>query len=94
MGIIRWKGEVMQRGSVIITEKKEEPKTQTSSDGAISRGGRRAPPRTPFRRRKVGDKVRVGNKLGIIKKIRTNGHESYLVAIRGRSQWFSEFEVG
>ena len=83
----------MQRGSVIITEEKEKPKPQTSSDGAISRGGRRAPPRTPFRRRKVGDKVRVGNKLGIIKKIRTNGHESYLIAIRGRSQWLSEFDV-
>ena len=84
----------MQKGSVIITEEKKEPKTQTSSDGSIARGGRRAPPRTPFRRRKVGDKVRVGNKLGIIRKIRTNGHESYLLAIPGAGlQWFSEFDV-
>lgn len=85
----------MQRGSVIVSEEKREPpKPQTSSGGSIIRGGRKAPPHTSFRKRKVGDKVRVlNNRLGIIKKIRTNGHESYLVAIRGRSQWFSEFDV-
>lgn len=86
----------MQRGSVIISEEKREPpKPQTSSDGSIIRGGRKAPPHTPFRKRKVGDKVRVlNNRLGIIRKVHTNGHESYLIDVPGMgSRWFSEFDV-
>lgn len=85
----------MQRGSVLIEEKREPPKPQPSSDGSIIGRGPKAPPRTPYRKRKVGDKVRVpGNKTGIIKQIRGNGHESYLVDVPGIGRkWYTEFQV-
>lgn len=89
---------MIERGTAVtIEEKHEPPQTQTAGGGSFSGGGRgrKAPPRTPFRKRKVGDRVRVpGNRHGTIVQIRSNGHDTYLVNIPGVGiRWFSEHDV-
>lgn len=88
----------MKRGSATIIEKPiEEPKTQTASGGSFIGGRRKAPPHTPYKRRKrkVGDRVKTpNNKIGVIIKVRRNSHEDYLVDIpKVGKKWYSEYEL-
>ena len=85
------------KGNVILEDKVEEPKPQTSSSGSF--GGRKgkAPPHTPYKKRphKVGDRVITPNKqMGVIIRIRSNGQIDYLVNIPKVGQrWYSDREI-
>jgi hypothetical protein len=82
-----------------ITLTKEELKPQTASGGLHggNRGGNKAPPMTPYKKRphKVGDRVMTkDHHVGIIVKIKSNGVDTYLVSIlKIGDKWYSEFEV-
>lgn len=89
--------EQMSKGFATITPVIEKPQPQTASNGAFNGGKRKAPPHTPYKKRpyKIGDRIRTPNKeVGIIIKIRSNGHIDYLVNIPKIGQkWYSEFEI-